>query len=73
MPQTPKSTFSARWNTVMLPEERAMLAALSKDAGLSESHLVRTWIREQYRQRFGKRKPPAFRPKMNSKAARGLA
>jgi hypothetical protein len=38
-------------------EERAMLFALADDRGLSASDVVRTMIRDAYRERFGDKKP----------------
>jgi hypothetical protein len=39
------SEYTARFNMVMLPEERAMLQALAKEAGLKESDILRQMIR----------------------------
>lgn len=71
-PMNHNSTYSERFNMVMLPEERAMLQALSKDAGLKESDILRQMIRRDYAEKFGKKKPGAPAPKYNSKSARGV-
>lgn len=70
MPINENSIFTARFNMVLLPEERAMLQALAKDSGKKESALVREWIGEAYATRFGKRKPGEPVPKYNSAEAR---
>jgi len=64
------SEYTARFNMVMLPEERAMLQALAKEAGLKESDIVRQMIRRDYTAAFGKRKPGEPVPKYNSAARR---
>lgn len=64
------SSYIARFNMVMLPEERAMLQALAKDTGLKESDVLRQMIRRDYADRFGKKKPGEPVPKYNSAAAR---
>ena len=51
------SEYTARFNMVMLPDERAMLQALAKEAGLKESDILRQMIRRDYAAAFGKRKP----------------
>jgi hypothetical protein len=38
-------------------EEIAMLRALAEDRGLTASDIVRTMVREAYRQRFGDQPP----------------
>lgn len=68
MPITENSDFDHRFNMVMQETERAQLQALADDVGLKESALIRRWIAEAYERRFGKRKPPAVRPKYNSAA-----
>lgn len=64
------SSYTARFNMVMLPEERAMLQALAKERGLKESDVLRQMIRDDYAARFGKKKPGEPVPKYNSAAAR---
>lgn len=64
------SEYTARFNMVMLPEERAMLQALAKEAGLKESDILRQMIRRDYAASFGKRKPGEPAPKYNSAEAR---
>ena len=64
------SDYTARFNMVMLPEERAMLQALAKEQGLKESDILRQMIRRDYAAAFGKRKPGEPTPKYNSAAAR---
>jgi hypothetical protein len=39
-------------------EERAMLRALADERGLSAADVVRTFIRDAYRERFGDKRPP---------------
>jgi hypothetical protein len=70
MPINENSTYTARFNMVFQPEERAKLQALAADAGVKESALIRQWIGEAYAARFGKRKPGEPVPKYNSSAAR---
>lgn len=43
-------------NVRISDEERAMLTKLSKELGISQSSLVRLWIREQYESRWDR--PP---------------
>lgn len=38
-------------------DERAMLGALADDAGLSASDILRTLVRQTYREKFGDKKP----------------
>jgi hypothetical protein len=64
------SEYTARFNMVMLPTERSMLQALSKEAGLKESDVLRQMIRRDYSEKFGKRKPGEFVPKPNSAEGR---
>jgi hypothetical protein len=64
------SEYTARFNMVMLPSERAMLQALAKEAGLKESDVLRQMIRRDYAEAFGKKKPGEPVPKYNSHAAR---
>jgi hypothetical protein len=64
------SEYTARFNMVMLPEERAMLQALAKEAGLKESDILRQMIRRDYAASFGKKRPGAPVPKYNSAAVR---
>jgi hypothetical protein len=64
------SEYTARFNMVMLPEERAMLQALAKEAGLKESDILRQMIRRDYAASFGKKKPGEPAPKYNSAAVR---
>jgi hypothetical protein len=59
----------ARFNMVMSPDERGMLQALAEAEGLSESDVLRRFVRQAYAQQFGKKKPPAPAPKYNSAAA----
>jgi hypothetical protein len=76
MPINENSLYVARFNMVMLPEERAMLQRLTEDAGkgagksVKESELIRGWIAEKYAERFGKRKPGEPVPKYNSAGVR---
>lgn len=70
MPISENSTYTARFNMVFQPEERAKLQALATDAGLKESALIRQWIGEAYAARFGKRKPGEPVAKYNSAEAR---
>ena len=63
------SNYTARFNMVMLPEERAMLQALAKEQGLKESDVLRQMIRRDYLAAFGKKLPPAPKPKYNSAEA----
>ena len=53
----------ARFNMVMLPLERAMLAELAEHTGRSESDIVRQGIRRDYQETFGDRKPKIPKPK----------
>jgi hypothetical protein len=64
------SAYTARFNMVMLPEERAMLQALARDIGLKESDILRQMIRRDYAERLGKKKPGEPVPKYNSHARR---
>jgi hypothetical protein len=64
------SEYTARFNMVMLPEERAMLQALAKEAGLKESDILRQMIRRDYAAAFGKKKPGEPVPKYNSSTTR---
>jgi hypothetical protein len=64
------SEYTARFNMVMLPTERAMLQALSKEAGLKESDVLRQMIRRDYAEAFGKKKPGEPVAKYNSAEAR---
>lgn len=64
-------TYTARFNMVMQPQERAMLQALADDQGLKESDVVRLMIRAAYKERFGDEKPGKPVPKYNAKAALG--
>lgn len=61
--------YTARFNFVLLPDERGMLQALAKEQGLKESDIIRQMIRRDYAAAFGKKKPGAPEPKYNSKAA----
>jgi hypothetical protein len=70
MPISENSTFTARFNKVMQPDERAMLQRLAEDAGARESVLIRQWITEAYAERFGKKKPGEVVAKYNSAEAR---
>ena len=62
--------YTARFNMVMLSEERAMLQALARQIGLKESDVVRQMIRRDYAEQFGDKKPGKPKPKYNSAAAR---
>lgn len=64
------SNYTARFNFVLLPEERGMLQALAKEQGLKESDVIRQMIRRDYAAAFGKRKPPEPAAKYNSAEAR---
>lgn len=64
------STYTARFNMVMLPEERAMLQTLARNTGLKESDVLRQMIRRDYAAAFGKKKPGEPAPKYNSAEAR---
>lgn len=70
MPINENSTYTARFNMVFQPEERAKLQMLADDAGVKESVLIRLWVSENYAARFGKRKPGEPVPKYNSAQAR---
>ncbi|HET7542015.1 MAG TPA: hypothetical protein VFK05_19215 [Polyangiaceae bacterium] len=70
MPITEFSHYVNRFNCVLLPAERGQLQALADDAGLKESEIVRQLIEQAYTARFGKKPPPAVRPKYNSDSAR---
>ena len=70
MPINENSTFTQRFNMVMLPEERAMLQRLADHAGAKESALLRQWIAEKYAAQFGKRKPGEVVAKYNSREVR---
>lgn len=70
MPIVESSTYTARFNMVMLPEERAMLQALAREQGLKESDVVRQFIRREYAAAFGKRKAGEPVAKYNSAEAR---
>lgn len=72
MPIVESSEYTARFNMVMLPEERAMLQALAKAAGLKESDILRQMIRRDYTEQFGDKKPGKPKAKANSHAARGI-
>lgn len=71
MPLSGNSEYTARFNMVMLPEERAMLQALARESGLKESDVLRQMIRRDYAAAFGKKKPGKPGPKYNSDVARG--
>jgi hypothetical protein len=71
MPINENSTYTARFNMVFQPEERAKLQALADDAGLKESALIRLWVSDNYAARFGKRRAGEPVPKYNSADARG--
>jgi predicted transcriptional regulator len=62
MPVTKDSTYNTRFNMVMLPEERAMLQALAREAGLKESDILRQMIRRDYVEQFGAKKPGKPKP-----------
>ncbi len=62
MPVTKHSVYNTRFNMVMLPEERAMLQALAKSAGLKESDVVRQMIRRDYADEFGNKRPGKPKP-----------
>ncbi|MEO7037284.1 MAG: hypothetical protein ABI548_25245 [Polyangiaceae bacterium] len=64
------SEYTARFNMVMLPSERAMLQALAKEQGLKESDIVRQMIRRDYASSFGKKPPGEPVPKYNSTSTR---
>lgn len=51
--------YTARFNLVMQPDERAMLEALATEQGLKESDVVRQLVRREYAAKFGKKAPPA--------------
>jgi len=70
MPIVESSEYTARFNMVMLPEERAMLQALAREQGLKESDVLRQMIRRDYAAAFGKRKPGEPVAKYNSTEAR---
>lgn len=70
MPISENSFFTARFNMVLRPEERAMLQAVAADSRMRESELVRKWIVDSYAERFGKKKPGEPKAKPNSHAAR---
>jgi hypothetical protein len=70
MPISENSEYVNRFNCVLLPAERGKLQALADDAKLKESEIVRQLIDEAYSKRFGKKAPPAPRPKYNSESAR---
>jgi hypothetical protein len=70
MPISDSSNYSARFNMVMLPVERAMLQALSRAQGLKESDVLRQMVRRDYAAAFGKRKPGEPVAKYNSDEAR---
>jgi hypothetical protein len=57
----------ARFNMVMLPEERAMLQALAGLSGLSESDIVRQLVRREYAATAGSKKPGKPVPKYNAR------
>ncbi|HEY4102540.1 MAG TPA: hypothetical protein VGM44_01570 [Polyangiaceae bacterium] len=64
------SNYTARFNMVMLPEERAMLQALARETGLKESDVLRQMIRRDYAEKLGKKKPGEPVAKYNSAEAR---
>jgi hypothetical protein len=66
MPISDDSVYSARFNMVMQPDERAMLQALAREQGLKESDILRQMIRRDYAEKFGKKKPGEPAPKYNS-------
>ena len=70
MPISENSFFTARFNMVLRPEERAMLQAVAADSRMRESELIRKWIVDSYTERFGKKKPGEPKIKPNSAAAR---
>ena len=70
MPITAASRYCARFNMVLTPDERAMLQAIADETGLSESDILRQYIRARYAELFGKTKPGKPRPKPNSAKAR---
>jgi hypothetical protein len=70
MPIGPNSAYTNRVSLVFLPETRGKLQALADDGKLKESEVVRQLIEAAYVARFGKKKPPAVRPKYNSAEAR---
>lgn len=59
--------YSARFNMVMQPQERAMLQSLADDAGLKESDIIRQMIRSAYKDRFGDKRPGKPEPKYNAR------
>lgn len=71
MPITKSSRYNARFNMVLLPAERAMLQSIADSVGLSESDVVRQFIRARYVELFGEKRPGKPKPKPNAKAARG--
>jgi hypothetical protein len=70
MPMNENSVYTQRFNMVMQPEERAMLQALAKERGLKESDVVRQWIRRDYADTFGTKRPGKPVPKYNSATGR---
>jgi hypothetical protein len=50
--------YTARFNLVMQPDERAMLEELAKEMGLKESDVVRQLVRREYAAKFGNKPPP---------------
>lgn len=70
MPIVASSEYTARFNMVMLPGERAMLQALAREQGLKESDVLRQMIRRDYAAAFGKRRPGGPVAKYNSAEAR---
>lgn len=70
MPIVESSTYTARFNMVMLPEERAMLQVLAREQGLKESDVLRQMIRRDYSAAFGKKKPGEPVAKYNSAEVR---
>lgn len=61
MPVTKDSVYSTRFNMVMLLEERAMLQARARQAGLKESDIFRQMIRN-YAAELGAKKPGKPKP-----------
>jgi hypothetical protein len=67
MPITESSRYNARFSMVMLPDERAMLQALARRAGLRESDVIRQAIRREYSEHFGTKKPGKPKPAHNAR------
>ena len=50
--------YTTRLSMVMTESDRGMLQALAVKLGLTESDVIRHYIRQHYAEHFGRKKPP---------------